>query len=115
VIIPYGFRLAVVEDESVMHPVSVIVPGRDNGFESGAIFANLHWDSWRPGKIVHANISAVPGAPKDHELLREFGSTWVFEKIDPPPPVPSAVLETVFRIDLPYVVEDLMHASSRIR
>ena len=95
-----------------MHLVSVIVPGRDDGLESSVIFVGLHWDSWCPGKIVHANISAVPRAPKDHELLREFGVVWVFEKIEPPPPVPSAVFEHVFGIDLPYVIEHFMHVTT---
>jgi len=74
------------------------------------ILPSLHWDSWLPVEIVHANFLAVPSAPKNHELLGEFWVVRVLEKMKPPPPVPGPVLEHVLGIDLPYVIEDFVHA-----
>jgi len=61
------------------------------------------------------NFSDVLSDPEGHELFGEFWVVWVFEKMDPPPPVPSAVLKHVFGVNLPYVTEVFVHASSRIR
>lgn len=74
------------------------------------IFVRFHQRFWLPVvRIVNAKLSAIPGDPKHHELLGEFGLVRVFEKVDQPPPVPSAVCKHVLGISLPDVTEDLVH------
>lgn len=114
-VIAFGLSLPVIKEERFMHSLTVIVPGGHHRFESSVSPIDFHWDCWLPTIVVHTDFSAISGAPKDHELFREFGSVRVFEKVNPPPPVPRAVLEHVFRIDSPDVIEDFVHGGLQIR
>jgi hypothetical protein len=115
VIISLGFSLPVIKEERFMHSLAVIIPRGHHRFESGVSPIDFDWDCWLPTIVVHADLSAISGAPKDHELFREFGSVRVLEKVNPPPPVPRAVLEHVVRIDSPDVVEDFMQGGLQIQ
>ncbi len=92
-----------------MHFVSIVVPRGDDCFKVGMSSIDRHRNYRFPVVIVHANFLAVPCAPKDHELFRKFGVVRVFEKVEPPPPVPCTILKHVLWIDSPYVVEDFVH------
>lgn len=76
---------------------------------------DLYWYCGFPVKIVNANLLAVSVAPKNHELLREFWAFWIFEKVNPPPPMPCVIVKHVFRVDVPYIAKDFVHELSRIR
>jgi hypothetical protein len=79
------------------------------------IAVSLHGDCRLPAEIIHANLLAIPGAPKDHELSGKFGSIWVLEEVNPPPPMPCTILEHTIRIDFPYIIEDLVHAAFQMK
>jgi hypothetical protein len=105
----------VIKEETFMHSLAVIVPRGHHRFEGSMSPIDFNWDCWFPIIVVHTDLSAISGAPKDHELSGKFGSIRILEKVNPPPPVPRAVLKHVFRVNLPYVAEDFVHAPSQIR
>ena len=70
---------------------------------------DFHWGCWLPAIVIHAHFSAISSAPKDHQLFRGFRSVRVVEKVNPPPPVPRAVLEHVVGIDSPDIFEGFVY------
>ena len=45
-------------------------------------------------------------------MIRGF---WVFEEVDPPPPMPRPILEHTLRIDPPNILKDLMHRALQMK
>jgi hypothetical protein len=47
--------------------------------------------------------------------LRPVRGFWIFEEVDPPPPMPRAIMDHMLRIDSPNVLKDLMHRALQMK
>jgi len=98
-ILPVDLEIALVQQEGVVHFLSVVVPHCCHTIERHPVLTRhrvLVPDDLPfllPGEIHHLDTFAVLGAPEDHELPWVFGIIRVVHEEDPPPPPPCQSLE----------------------